>query len=310
MKILIGYDGSECSDAAIVNLRRAGLPAEAEALVMSVADAAPHGAAIPYSATVVGPGMMFPDNPQIGQAGADHLQEAQDFAAQGAERLRADFPGWKISTEAWVDSPGAAIIRKAHAWNPDLIVLGCHGRHGLSRLVLGSVSANVLNHVACSVRISRHRLHAQDRPVRLLIGVDGSNCSKVAIRAVSRRNWPKGTETQIIGVRDSRIEIAAGGAPESYIPPETEEEARRRLFEAVHEAKEELAKAGLPTTYEVVSGIPCETLLAEAERWGADSIFVGARGLNRLERMFLGSVSTAVASHARCSVEVVRGKVA
>ena len=47
-------------------------------------------------------------------------------------------------------------------------------------------------------------------------------------------------------------------------------------------------------------------LLEEAERWGADCIFVGARGLNRLERLLLGSVSTAVAARARCSVEVVR----
>ena len=36
MKILIGYDGSECADAAIDELRRAGLPSEATAIVLSV----------------------------------------------------------------------------------------------------------------------------------------------------------------------------------------------------------------------------------------------------------------------------------
>ena len=49
-----------------------------------------------------------------------------------------------------------------------------------------------------------------------------------------------------------------------------------------------------------------ENFNAEAEKWGADCIFVGARGLNGLERLLLGSVSTAVASYAHCSVEVVR----
>ena len=47
-------------------------------------------------------------------------------------------------------------------------------------------------------------------------------------------------------------------------------------------------------------------LIAEAERSNADSIFVGARGLSRVERFLLGSVSTAVVSRAHCSVEVAR----
>jgi nucleotide-binding universal stress UspA family protein len=306
MKILIAYDGTECSDAAIVNLRRAGLPADAHALVLSVAEGSPRPASVPYLAAVSGAGMIFPDNTPSEESTARHLQQAQAFAAQGAQRLRADFPDWKIETEAWVDSPGAAIIRKTHAWNPNLIVVGSHCRHGISRMMLGSVSLRVLNHVDSSVRISRHRLHAQDRPVRLVIGVDGSNCAKTAVRAVAHRPWPKGAQVQVIGVRDTRIEIADAGAPEAYIPPITEDAARRALSDAVHEATEELAKSHLHATYQVLTGIPCETLLAEAERWEADSIFVGARGLNRLERLFLGSVSTAVASNARCSVEVVR----
>jgi nucleotide-binding universal stress UspA family protein len=53
-------------------------------------------------------------------------------------------------------------------------------------------------------------------------------------------------------------------------------------------------------------GEPKHVLVEEAERWGADCIFVGSRGLNRLERLLFGSVATAVATRASCSVEVVR----
>ena len=210
MKILIAYDGTD-----------------AHALVLSVAEGSPRPASVPYLAAVSGAGMIFPDNTPSEESTARHLQQAQAFAAQGAQRLRADFPDWKIETEAWVDSPGAAIIRKTHAWNPNLIVVGSHCRHGISRMMLGSVSLRVLNHVDSSVRISRHRLHAQDRPVRLVIGVDGSNCAKTAVRAVAHRPWPKGAQVQVIGVRDTRIEIADAGAPEAYIPPITEDAARR-----------------------------------------------------------------------------------
>lgn len=38
MRILIGYDGSQCAEAALHDLKRAGLPAQADALIMSVAD--------------------------------------------------------------------------------------------------------------------------------------------------------------------------------------------------------------------------------------------------------------------------------
>lgn len=44
----------------------------------------------------------------------------------------------------------------------------------------------------------------------------------------------------------------------------------------------------------------------EAGRGKAASLFIGARGLNGIERFFIGSVSTYIAAKASCSVEVVR----
>jgi nucleotide-binding universal stress UspA family protein len=47
-------------------------------------------------------------------------------------------------------------------------------------------------------------------------------------------------------------------------------------------------------------------ILEEAERWDADLIVLGSHGYGLWQRFLLGSVSQAVVSHARCSVEVVR----
>jgi len=52
----------------------------------------------------------------------------------------------------------------------------------------------------------------------------------------------------------------------------------------------------------VIAGV----LLREAEEWAADCIVVGAQGLKRLQRLFIGSVSASVAARAGCSVEVIR----
>jgi nucleotide-binding universal stress UspA family protein len=67
-----------------------------------------------------------------------------------------------------------------------------------------------------------------------------------------------------------------------------------------------LRQAGLVTDTLVRDGDPRYEISAEAERWGADNVFVGARGLGALDRLLLGSISTAVIHHTSCTVEVER----
>jgi nucleotide-binding universal stress UspA family protein len=312
MKILIAYDGSECSDAAIIDLRRAGLPAVADVLVLSVAEIPMAVASVPCGALVAGPG-LYPSEIVDCEETSSHVRhEAEAYAAQAADRLHGDFPGWKINTEAWVDSAGSAIVRVAHAWKPDLVIVGSHGRLGFSRFVLGSVSQHVLHNVDCSVRISRHHLHSQARPIHVMVGVDGSDDSKQAVKAVAARTWPAGTEARVVSILDSRLTLQTAAAVlDGAIPAAIEQDDSRRLISAAaRQAAEELLNAGLIASHAVTTGKPAEALLAEADKCGADCIFVGARGLNRLERIVLGSVSGVVAARAACSVEIVRPPVA
>jgi nucleotide-binding universal stress UspA family protein len=74
----------------------------------------------------------------------------------------------------------------------------------------------------------------------------------------------------------------------------------------VRTAVEHLRPTGLAVSSVVKAGDPKHVLLEEAEQWQADGMFLGARGLKRIERFLLGSVSTAMATRAHCSVEVVR----
>ena len=54
-----------------------------------------------------------------------------------------------------IGDPRAFILDAAKTWAADLIVLGSHGRHGLERFLLGSVSEAVAVHAHCSVEIVR-----------------------------------------------------------------------------------------------------------------------------------------------------------
>ena len=71
-------------------------------------------------------------------------------------------------------------------------------------------------------------------------------------------------------------------------------------------AAKTLKSAGLKVTVIMNDEEPKHLLCSEAEDFGADCIFVGSRGAGLVERFHIGSVSSAVAVRAHCSVEVVR----
>jgi nucleotide-binding universal stress UspA family protein len=101
----------------------------------------------------------------------------------------------------------------------------------------------------------------------------------------------------------------------AVLPPhlyqEMEQDARQRASAIVARAVTALGESrseGLLVTTKVILDSPKEAIIEEAESWGADLIVVGAHGYRGYERLMLGSVSQAVASQARCSVEIVRGR--
>jgi nucleotide-binding universal stress UspA family protein len=293
MKILIGYDGSNCAESALADLKRAGLPRDVEATVISVSEEW-----IPAPASIGGISTTFP------AYALEEEREAATLAKSAKAVIKTIFPEWDIHAEAAIGSPANIIIWKAEEWNPELIVVGSHGRTALGRFFFGSVSHKVLHAANWSVRIARGREKSADEPVRLIVGVDGSKDSESAVKAITTRHWPKGSE--------ARVFAAIGVVPpvaSDYMALEVEKWIaieNARVKEAVEEALSRLRGIGLGVSSEVKKGDPKHLLCAEAEEMDADCIFVGARGVGRIERMLLGSVSSSVASRAHCSVEVIR----
>jgi nucleotide-binding universal stress UspA family protein len=317
MKIVIGYDGSECADRALDDLQRAGLPDDVEALVLSVADVwlLPQGeseapAPLGASATMR----------EARASAAAMLETAESNAEKAASRLKQLFPTWQIRAESAADSPAWAIILKAEEWDADLIVVGSQGHSALGRWVLGSVSYAVMTHAHCSVRIARSRNTPPGRPLRIFVGVDGSYESEMAVKTVAGRSWPKGTDIRLVLVLNPSLangiasatatsETGAATASMAYESMDSDVDALDAMISKMLEEFASIAgdnPSGATVTTSLISGDPKRVLVEEAERWGADSIFVGSRGLNRLERLLLGSVSSAVAVRAHCPVEVVR----
>lgn len=311
MRILIGYDGSEHSDAALDDLKRAGLPRDSEVLVVSVADLLMSSPPIEeVAAEIFTSRRVAAALKQAQTHGERVIKESEELAEKAVDRLRLEFPQWNVKSRVITGTPAWELIDAATDWNADLVVVGSQGRSALKRLFLGSVSKRVITDSRCSVRVARPSFEKdEDAPPRIIIGVDGSPAAEQAIYAVGQRVWQDGTEVRLIAVDDGTppVQIAqrlpqAAEMINSYYQKRA---SRKRAM--LEWATVELIAIGLKTSILQEKGDPKKVLLEEALKWNADSIFVGTRDFKSgFERFRLGSVSTAIVTNAHCSVEVVR----
>jgi nucleotide-binding universal stress UspA family protein len=278
MRVLIAYDGSTFAEAAIADLAQAGLPDDTEARIFH---------AIERPVDLMG----------------------ESLSEDACTRVQAQFRSWTIQMETAAGHAAEMILKRAREWHADLIVLGSHGRSGLARVLLGSVSASVARDAGCSVRVVRSAERRLENAIRLLIGHDGSPEADSVVDAVCRRSWPAGTQVQVVSVVEALVSTRAdelAGIAGAVHNINVEE--YKWLQYLAGEAEQKCAKAGLIASSLVLEGHPKETLVNEARRWNAHTIFIGARGIGVVERLFLGSVSTSVVTHAPCTVEVVRAQ--
>lgn len=85
----------------------------------------------------------------------DQARERRQIEAQGiVERGRRE--GVPVRTLIWEGDPAEAIVEAAVAESADLIVVGSHQRRGVDRLVMGSVSEQVVRNSPIPVVVARH----------------------------------------------------------------------------------------------------------------------------------------------------------
>ena len=147
--------------------------------------------------------------------------------------------------------------------------------------------------------------------MKILLAVDGSPCSEAAVMEVARRTWPEGSEVRAISVVEPIVPVIgeAWAFTDTNYLMEAEKIATDLAQSSLDRAQQTLASSQggkLKVSVEILRGFPKELILDEADHWGAELIVVGSHGYRGLTRFLLGSVSQAIASHAKCSVEIVR----
>jgi nucleotide-binding universal stress UspA family protein len=143
MKILIAMDGSDFSQAALQSVIARPWPPNSQVKVLNVVE--------PPS-LLMGREMGGYD-PEFEMVWKALREQAKDIVEKAAEKLRA--AKFTVSTELVEGDPKSQIIDIANQWHADMIVLGSHGRRGIDRFLMGSVSQAVVRHAHCSVEIIR-----------------------------------------------------------------------------------------------------------------------------------------------------------
>lgn len=146
--------------------------------------------------------------------------------------------------------------------------------------------------------------------MKIILAIDGSEQSKMAIESVASRPFPPNTEIRIVSAYERTPLITTlepmGVSQEFYA------KADHLALKSAENATEDAAKflrqknPALAITTIVIEGSPKSVILDEADAFDADLIIVGSHGYGMVDRFLLGSVSQAIALHAKCSVEIVR----
>lgn len=149
--------------------------------------------------------------------------------------------------------------------------------------------------------------------VKTLVAIDRSQSSCHAVENVCRRQWPPGSEIELLAVVGSDVRfipdltfmLAAAREHDRQLQSNA---APYLLSAAAHQI--ERACPEVRVTCRIVEGSPSKAIVAEAREWGADAIIIGSHGRGVLRRLLHGSVSRAVERNAPCPVQVVRPPIA
>lgn len=266
---------------------------------------APHGCAVAsaFGATVRALGVV--DTTMLGPYELDEhveteLREQADAAVARVLELasRAGVPAERTVVDG---DPLETIL--AHADRANLLAMGTHGRTGIQRVALGSLTERVLRHAPVPILTAR-----ADTPVpadgydAVLVPTDGSERAEIATRhALAVAEVFDATVHAINVVDVGRL----GGGDGSGAAPEIVEMLEESGHEKVTTVADRARERGLAVTTTVVAGFPAGDIVAYARESEIDLIVMGTHGRTGVERVFLGSTTERVIRNADCAVLAV-----
>lgn len=202
------------------------------------------------------------------------------------------------------DRPASGLVDQAREFAADLVIVGSRGHGPIASLLLGSVSAEVVDRAPCPVLVAR-----RSTLKRVVFATDGS--AAAAAEDVLAR-WPifASVPIRVVSVADVVRPWTTGIAPTMYTQvlnayaKDVAEAEAEHLGIATGSAKR-LAEAGRSADAEMRKGDAAAEIIAVPQESGTNLVVVGSRGQTGLKRIVLGSVARNVLVASAASVLVI-----
>lgn len=240
-------------------------------------------------------------------AGAELTAAAVEDAREKLEAVPLHVPGARISREVRLGSPPRELAAAAKEQAADLILAATHGRTGLTRAVLGSVTSALVRMAHVPVLVLPAELQPPTNYSRVLAAVDLSAVSPRVVEHAARfaRTAREGRVRVL-----SLFEHPLLAKDDELLPhyPSTEElaELGREHEKLVRELVAQAELGAVPVDIEVLSKAPPSRVILDVAKVAeTDLIVVGTSGHNALHRFILGSTATRVLAEAGRPVLVV-----
>lgn len=214
------------------------------------------------------------------------VREGESIVSDIANEL--DTVGVEHGTDIVQGSPAPTIVDYAERYDYDLIVLPTHGRTGIPRYLLGSVTEKVVR--LSDIPVLTARMQSNERltfPYKnILIPTDGSPASTAAARHGLALASTLGATVHILSVVD---DTSLGPDVRSVL---STEELERPATEAVEDMNAEADEYNLTKVQTYVEhGSPAEVIREQVETSEIHAVVMGASGRRGVERILLGSVA-------------------
>ncbi|KPN30989.1 universal stress protein [Halolamina pelagica] len=225
------------------------------------------------------------------------VHEGEEVVDEAASLL--DSLGVEYTTSIEQGSPAKTIVDYAERQDHDLIAMPTHGREGLSRYLLGSVTGKVVRLAPMPVLTAPIEEEGFEFPYGgILLPTDGSETALRAARHGLDFAAELGADAHVITVREDSVLASAGDAVG---------EGEGAAQEAIDEITAAAESRGVDVTPHIETGETDEEILACVDREGLDAVVIGSTGRSGLDRVLLGSIAEKVVRSADVPVVTVGG---
>jgi len=286
-RIIVPLDGSPLAEQALEMARYLAHALQSSLLLAHVVESPPV------------PGIAEPDR-----------EEAERYLAVVAQHI-ADVDTVPVATRVLFGPVAETLLSLAREQPRTMIVMSSHGRGGVSRLLFGSVSDQVIRRASVPVLIVRAPLISGDRMRHVLVPLDGSPLAEAALSLGMAIARATGATLGLVRVAEVYSLAPYAGLSGTVIPvnddllAEWTEQVRDEARAYLDAIVEEHRTPDTHIVWEVRVGRPAEEIIRAAQTTGADLIVMSTHGRGGLQRWAFGSVTDEVLRSRTVPVLVV-----